>query len=74
VSTDPIGVDPWPYCDAASKQRVACGSPKVQAWSCAACGGRWWFSVVNPGQRYLELLTETVKLQVAQLALRELAS
>jgi hypothetical protein len=47
--------------------RVACDSPKVQAWSCAACGGRWWFSVVTP-RHYLERLAgEVVLRKVAAL-------
>jgi hypothetical protein len=53
-------------------QQITGTPPTVQGWSCGECDRDWWISVVNPGQRYLESLTETVKLQVAQLALREI--
>jgi hypothetical protein len=34
----------WPYCEASGGvTRVACASPKVQAWWCSVCEGRWWF-------------------------------
>jgi hypothetical protein len=62
---DPAGC---PYCDAATGvTRVACDSPKVQAWSCAACGGRWWFSAVTPWHYLERLAGEVVLRKVAAL-------
>lgn len=61
-----------PCCDFANGvTRVACASPKVEAWSCAACGGQWWISVVNPRpQPFLDRLTGTVELAAARSVLR----
>lgn len=57
----PITAEPnragCPFCeDASAPRRVACESPQVQAWWCAACSSTWWSSVVNP-QLYLDQLT-----------------
>jgi transposase-like protein len=72
TDSDPGGC---PYCDATSGvTRVACDSPKVQAWWCSVCEGTWWFSVVNPrpARSFLEQLTASVELTAARLALREI--
>ena len=58
--TEP-NLDSCPYCDVVgSVRRVACEYPKVDAWSCAACGGEWWTSVVNPVNAFLARLAEDV--------------
>ncbi|MGH3670899.1 MAG: hypothetical protein ACRDSH_09710 [Pseudonocardiaceae bacterium] len=50
-----------PYCDVVgSVRRVACKYPTLGAWSCAACGGEWWTSVVNPVNAFLRQLAEDV--------------
>jgi transposase-like protein len=69
VSTDPIGVDPCPYCGGTSGVKVITNTPtKVRGWSCAACGTDWWISVVNP-RPYLDQLAARVTLrQVIALA------
>jgi hypothetical protein len=46
-------------------------SPKVQAWSCSACGTEWAVTVVNP-RSYLDYLVATVELAGARAALRAL--
>ena len=65
------------YCDAPGAQRVVCKSSQVQAWSCRGCGGRWWFTAVNPPVRaFLEQLAEDVAARAVLrevIALRELA-
>ncbi len=60
-----------PYCDSAGGvTRVACASPTVEAWLCAACCGQWWISVVNPRpQPFLDRLTGTVELAAARSVL-----
>jgi hypothetical protein len=45
--------------------------PKVQAWSCAACGTQWAVSVINP-RPYLDHLTAAVELAAARSVLRRL--
>lgn len=73
ATTEPTGIEPCPYCGGSSGvQQITGTPPTVQGWSCGTCGTDWWISVVNPRQRYLERLTESVQLQVAQLALREI--
>jgi hypothetical protein len=44
------GAGGCPYCDTPGAARVACASPRVQAWICRACGGRWWISVPCGGR------------------------
>ena len=71
-ATDTSDIDPCPYCGTTAGVRlVTSNPPKVQAWSCAACGTQWAVSVVNP-RPYLNGLTAAVELAPARSVLRQL--
>ncbi len=60
ASTD---MDLCPYCGTTADVRpITSNSPKVWAWSCAACGTDWAVSVVNR-HLYLDHLTAAVLLR-----------
>ena len=70
--TEPIDLDPCPYCGGTSDVQVTPNNlPKVRGWSCTPCGGQWWITVVNP-RPWLDHLTATVELAAARSVLREL--
>ena len=72
--TDPIDSDDTcPGCGSAhGVQRTPVTSPRVQAWSCAACGMSWAITTANP-QPYLDRLTATVEqLGAARFMLRQI--
>ena len=58
----PTDFDPCPYCDTTAGVQPITSNPKVQAWSCTACGTQWAISVVNP-RPYVDRLTATVVLR-----------
>ncbi len=67
--TDPPEIDPCPYCGSTIGVQSTPGTPpRVQAWSCTACGTDWAISVVNP-RPYLDRLTLSVELAAARSAL-----
>jgi transposase-like protein len=72
VGTDTSSdIDPCPYCGATSGVQPTAGtSPKVQAWSCTACGTQWAISVVNP-RPYFDRLAAAVELAAARSMLRQ---
>ncbi|MBV9013210.1 MAG: hypothetical protein JO272_14380 [Pseudonocardiales bacterium] len=71
MNTEP-DPDGCPYCGAVGGvTRVACESPKVDAWSCTACQGQWWTSVVNPELRHLQHLRQRTMEVTARSILRE---
>jgi hypothetical protein len=56
----PVDVDPCPHCGGISGVQPITGtSPRVQAWSCAACDTNWATTTVNP--RYFDHLAATVE-------------
>ncbi|MGH3765365.1 MAG: hypothetical protein ACRDS0_06965 [Pseudonocardiaceae bacterium] len=51
-ATSPADLESCPYCGGTSGVQVITDTPpKVQGWSCSACGTEWWISVVNPHLR-----------------------
>jgi ribosomal protein L37AE/L43A len=65
-------IDPCPHCGTTAGVRlITSNPPKVQAWSCVACGTQWAVSVVNP-HLYLNRLTAAVELAAARSVLREI--
>ena len=61
--------DPCPYCGSTSGVQPITGtSPKVQAWTCTACGTEWAISVVNPRLYLDQLATGVVVRQLTTLA------
>ena len=55
--------EPCPGCGATTGVRPKPAPPKVQAWTCLACGMDWAISVVNPQMRpHLADLAATVEL------------
>lgn len=69
--TDTSDIDPCPYCGTTADARVTTDKPpKVQAWSCAACGTYWAISVVSVSP-YLDQLTAAVELAGARSVLRQ---
>ncbi|HEX6405178.1 MAG TPA: hypothetical protein VF003_18795 [Pseudonocardiaceae bacterium] len=73
VVTDSSDIDPWcPYCGSTVGVRlITSNPPKVQAWSCGACGTDWAVSVVNP-RPYLNHLVAAVELAAARSVLRQI--
>jgi ribosomal protein L37AE/L43A len=70
--TDSSEVDPCPYCGTTTGvQPITSNPPKVQAWSCAACGTQWAVSVVNP-RPWIDHLTAAVELAAARSLLRQI--
>jgi hypothetical protein len=68
--SSPTDVDSCPSCGDASGVRVRSGaSPRVWAWSCAACRTDWAITVVNP-HPFLDHLATTVELAAARSVLR----
>ncbi len=65
--TDPGEV--CPYCETTAGVRVVSGAPpKVQAWSCTACGTEWVITVVNHRATMHEQLDATSLLRHVTLA------
>jgi hypothetical protein len=52
-------------------QSITGTSPRVRAWSCAACRTNWAVTGVNP-RPFLDHLTATVELTAAHSVLREI--
>jgi hypothetical protein len=68
--TDTAELDPCSYCGTtAGVRQVTDTPPKVQGWSCEACGTEWAITVVNPVQRYLDHLAAAVELAAARSVL-----
>jgi hypothetical protein len=60
---DTSDIDPCPYCGGTSGvQQITNTPPKVQGWSCVACGTDWAITVVNP-YPCLDRLTAAVLLR-----------
>ena len=61
-----------PYCGGTSGVRQATNTaPRVQGWSCLACGTHWWVGVVNPHRWYLNHLAGSVQIAMARSVLRQ---
>lgn len=71
TGVDPTGIDFCPYRGTTGVQRMTGIPPKVQGWSCAACGTGWAISSVNP-RPYLDQLAMAVELAAAQPVLRKI--
>jgi ribosomal protein L37AE/L43A len=57
IVAERTGNDECPGCGVTqSVQRTRGSSPRVQAWSCAACGLHWATTVVNPALPIVGLL------------------
>jgi hypothetical protein len=68
--TGPADVNPCPSCgDTTSVQPTPGISPRVKAWSCAACRTDWAITVANP-RPFLDHLTASVELAAARSVLR----
>jgi ribosomal protein L37AE/L43A len=68
--TDPREINPCPSCgDTTSVQPTPGISPRVKAWSCAACRTDWAIAVVTP-RPFLEHLVASVELAAARSVLR----
>jgi ribosomal protein L37AE/L43A len=67
TATDPTEADTCPGCGAThGVQRITGTSPKVQAWTCTACGLHWATTTVNPDLSIVGLLP-TPQLRTAAL-------
>ena len=70
--TGPADLDPCPFCGTTTKvQSITGTSPRVRAWSCAACRTNWAVTGVNP-RPFLDHLTAAVELAAARSVLREI--
>ena len=71
--TGPREINPCPSCGGTSGVRVNSGaSPRVRAWSCAACRTNWAIAVGNP-QPYFDQLAATVeRLSATRSVLRRI--
>ncbi len=70
-SCAPIDIDPCPHCGGISGVQPITGtSPRIRAWSCAACRTNWAATTVS--QRYFDRLAATVEqLHTARSVLRQ---
>lgn len=56
--TGTTDIDPCPCCGTTSGVQPMPAPPKVDAWTCTACGLNWAISVIRPDSRAAALLTD----------------
>ncbi len=66
TATDPTEAQPCPGCGATHGVQPKAAPPKVDAWTCTACGMNWAVTVVNPALSIVGLLP-TAQLRTAAL-------